>query len=302
MTHEEWLSERKKGIGGSDAAAIVGLSPYKSAFEVYADKLSLVPPKEDNEAMRQGRDLEEYVARRFCEETGKRVRRRNSMIKNPAYPFAFANVDRLIIGENAGLECKTAGSMSVKRYKGGEYPEEYYCQCMHYMAVTGYPVWYLAVLIYSTEFKVFEIKRDEEDIAALMKAEREFWENNVLAKNPPAPSGSDNDNEIINAVYPNANGESVSLIGFDKELARRAELDLLIKKMETEKRQIDQKIKLEMGEAERAECGKYDVVWTGCERRTLDTARLIEDFFSDRDLSDYIKTTRYRTFKIKEIK
>ena len=215
MTHEEWLSERKKGIGGSDAAAIVGLSPYKSAFEVYADKLSLVPPKEDNEAMRQGRDLEEYVARRFCEETGKRVRRRNSMIKNPAYPFAFANVDRLIIGENAGLECKTAGSMSVKRYKGGEYPEEYYCQCMHYMAVTGYPVWYLAVLIYSTEFKVFEIKRDEEDIAALMKAEREFWENNVLAKNPPAPSGSDNDNEIINAVYPNANGESVSLIGFD---------------------------------------------------------------------------------------
>ena len=298
MTHEEWLSERKKGIGGSDAAAIVGLSPYKSAFEVYADK----PPKEDNEAMRQGRDLEEYVARRFCEETGKRVRRRNSMIKNPAYPFAFANVDRLIIGENAGLECKTAGSMSVKRYKGGEYPEEYYCQCMHYMAVTGYPVWYLAVLIYSTEFKVFEIKRDEEDIAALMKAEREFWENNVLAKNPPAPSGSDNDNEIINAVYPNANGESVSLIGFDKELARRAELDLLIKKMETEKRQIDQKIKLEMGEAERAECGKYDVVWTGCERRTLDTARLIEDFFSDRDLSDYIKTTRYRTFKIKEIK
>ncbi len=252
--------------------------------------------------MRQGRDLEEYVARRFCEETGKRVRRRNSMIKNPAYPFAFANVDRLIIGENAGLECKTAGSMSVKRYKGGEYPEEYYCQCMHYMAVTGYPVWYLAVLIYSTEFKVFEIKRDEEDIAALMKAEREFWENNVLAKNPPAPSGSDNDNEIINAVYPNANGESVSLIGFDKELARRAELDLLIKKMETEKRQIDQKIKLEMGEAERAECGKYDVVWTGCERRTLDTARLIEDFFSDRDLSDYIKTTRYRTFKIKEIK
>lgn len=302
MTHEEWLSERKKGIGGSDAAAIVGLSPYKSVFEVYADKLSLVPPKEDNEAMRQGRDLEEYVARRFCEETGKRVRRRNSMIKNPAYPFAFANVDRLIIGENAGLECKTAGSMSVKRYKGGEYPEEYYCQCMHYMAVTGYPVWYLAVLIYSTEFKVFEIKRDEEDIAALMKAEREFWENNVLAKNPPAPSGSDNDNEIINAVYPNANGESVSLIGFDKELARRAELDLLIKKMETEKRQIDQKIKLEMDEAERAECGKYDVAWTGCERRTLDTARLIEDFFSDRDLSDYIKTTRYRTFKIKEIK
>ena len=173
---------------------------------------------------------------------------------------------------------------------------------MHYMAVTGYPVWYLAVLIYSTEFKVFEIKRDEEDIAALMEAERRFWEENVFAEKPPAPSGSDNDNEIINAVYPNAVGQEIKLVGLEADLKRRAELDAFIKKMETEKRQIDQKIKLQMGEAERAECGKYNASWMNCERRTLDIARLIEDFFPDRDLSEYIQATRYRTFKIKEIK
>lgn len=303
MTHDQWLAERRKSIGGSDAAAIVGLSPYKSAFDVYADKLDLIPPTEDNEAMRQGRDLEEYVARRFCKATDKRVRRCRSMIRNQIYPFAHANVDRLIVGEKAGLECKTTSSMNLRRYKNGEYPSEYYCQCMHYMAVTGYSKWYLAVLIYGKEFKVFEIERDEEEIDALMNAERDFWENHVLAKQPPIPSGTDDENETIGAFYPQADRDrdTVNLISSEALFARRAEINALLDKLMQEKQQIDQQIKLQIGEAPRAVCGNWRVTWRNAARQTLDTKRLIRDYFPNTDLSEYMNTTNYRVFKIMEV-
>ena len=84
MSHEEWLRYRKLGIGGSDAGSICGLNPYSSAIAVFQDKTQKeAGEKEDNEAMRQGRDLEEYVARRFMEETGKKVRRANARQRLP---------------------------------------------------------------------------------------------------------------------------------------------------------------------------------------------------------------------------
>ena len=89
MSREEWLDRRRKSIGGSDAAGIVGLSKWASPFSVWADKTGRAPEKEDTEAMRQGRDLEDYVAR-WMEETGKRVYRLPAMLYNPLYPFAHA--------------------------------------------------------------------------------------------------------------------------------------------------------------------------------------------------------------------
>ena len=107
MSREDWLTERRKSLGGSDVAGILGLNEYSSPYSVYADKLGLLPEKEDTEAMRIGRDLEDYVASRFTEKTGKKVRRENSIIRNPDYPYLHANVDRVVVGENAVLECKT---------------------------------------------------------------------------------------------------------------------------------------------------------------------------------------------------
>lgn len=128
---------KKKGIGGSDAAGIVGLNAYTTPYSIWVDKTGRIPPKEDNEAMRQGRDLEDYVAKRWEEKTDKKVRRCNYILRNTEYPFAHANIDRDVVGENAGLECKTTSLMNLKKFKNGSYPENYYVQCMHYMAVTG---------------------------------------------------------------------------------------------------------------------------------------------------------------------
>ena len=119
MEHKEWLENRRKGIGGSDAGSICGLNPYSSAIAVFQDKTQPLTEKPDNESMRQGRDLEEYVARRFMEETGKKVRRANAIFYKEEQPFMLANVDRLIVGENAGLECKTASAYSADKWKDG---------------------------------------------------------------------------------------------------------------------------------------------------------------------------------------
>ena len=139
MSHSQWLLERSKSIGGSDAAAIVGMSPWVTPYSLWCEKTGKTAPKEDNEAMRQGRDLEQYVADRWQEATGKKVRRLNAILKNAKYPWAHANIDREGVSENAGLECKTTSIMQLKKFKNGEYPEQYYAQCVHYMAVTDKP-------------------------------------------------------------------------------------------------------------------------------------------------------------------
>ena len=118
LSHEEWLEWRKKGIGGSDAGAVAGLNPWKSPVSVYMDKIGESKPTQDNERMRIGRDLEDYVARRFEEATGKKVRRNNFMMVHDDYNFMVANIDREIVGENALLECKTTGSYGKKGRTG----------------------------------------------------------------------------------------------------------------------------------------------------------------------------------------
>lgn len=132
------------GIGGSDAGAICGRNPYASLMSVYYDKTREDTADCDNESMRQGRDLEAYVAQRFKEATGKKVRRSNIMYQSEEYPFMLANVDRLVVGELAGLECKTASAYSADKWKDDNIPVHYQIQCHHYMAVTEAKAWYLA--------------------------------------------------------------------------------------------------------------------------------------------------------------
>ena len=137
MEHEEWLRLRKGGIGGSDAGAVCGLNPYRSPMAVYWEKTTDTLDLSDNEAMRQGRDLENYVAQRFTEETGKKVRRSNKMYWSETHPFMYADVDRLLVREDAGLECKTVSAYNAGKWENGAIPMHYLMQCIHYMVVTG---------------------------------------------------------------------------------------------------------------------------------------------------------------------
>ena len=162
MSRQEWLKLRKGGLGGSDAGAVCGLNPYASPMSVYKDKTSDEIEEKDNEAMRQGRDLEDYAARRFMEATGLKVRRSNVMYKNEKHPFMLADVDRLIVGHDAGLECKTASPYQEDAWKDGAIPPHYLLQCLHYMAVTGKKEWYLAVVILGKGFQYRKIVWDDD--------------------------------------------------------------------------------------------------------------------------------------------
>lgn len=269
MSREKWLEVRRGAIGGSDAAAIIGLNQYSSPYSVWADKTGRLPEKPDNEAMRLGRDLEEYVASRWREETGKKTKRVNAILYNKKIPFAHANVDRWVSGENAGLECKTTSIMNLKKFKGGEYPENYYVQCVHYMAVTGADRWYLAVLVLGKGFYHFTIERDEEEIAALLRQEESFWDC-VKTDTPPAVDGAPATSDALKTIYSGANGETIELFGRDELFRRYEELTEQKSEIDAEIEKIKQQLMSDLREAESATCGAWSVSWKRQTRKTFD--------------------------------
>lgn len=303
ISREDWLELRKDGIGGSDASSIIGVNPFSSPYRVWADKTDRLEPQPDNEAMRQGRDLEEYVAERFCEATGKKVKRSNYMFISDDHPFMLADVDRLIVGEKAGLECKTTSSLSLKQFKGGEFPITYYCQCLHYMIVTGFKKWYLAVLVLGRDFYTFEIPFDEEDAQALIEAEKDFWENYVLTDQEPEVYGEKATTETIKSIYDgvDVNKEPIELEDTETlidEFFRQSEIENTAKE---EKEKIKQKIQLKMGENSQGYTNSYRVFWKPYSRRNF-SEKLFQETYPGIDLTPFYKCAPYRKFEIKEKK
>lgn len=298
--HEEWLKLRHKYIGGSDAAAVVGMNAFVSPYALWAEKTNRLPGFEGNLATEVGTYLEEFVAQKFAEETGKKVRKCNLSWFNDQYPWAIANIDREIVGEDAGLEIKTTSELNLKKFKGGEYPGNYYCQCMHYMAVTGKQRWYLAVLIGNREFKWFTIERDEEEIKALMDAEEAF-KKLVDSDTPPNADGASSTADTLCALYPNSIDDAIGIGSFETELENYFRLKAQVKDLTQTIDGIENRIKAHLGECERGEGEKYKVSWKTQSRSTFDS-KLFAKEHPDVDLSAYYKTSSYRTFKATEKK
>ncbi len=300
LSHEEWLTLRQDGIGGSDAGAICGVNPYSSALNVYQQKTTDKIDENNTESIRIGHDLEDYVAKRFMEATGKRVRRSNFLYRSEAHPFMQANVDRLVIGEDAGLECKTANAFNADKWNDDMIPEHYQLQCQHYMAVTGLSYWYIAVVIMGVGFKWSRIDRDDELIESLIKIESDFWNCHVIPRVIPEPDGSKAYDELLDKYFHVSRKEStIPLIGFDKKLDRRKEITTLTDKLETEKKQIDQELKLYLQESEIAEGERYKVSWINYSSDRLDTKLLKQELPEVYD--KYCKTTTGRRFTVREI-
>lgn len=206
LEHDDWLEWRKKGIGGSDVAAICGLSRYRSPLAVYLDKMGEIPPLEDNPKMKAGRMLESVIADWFGEETGMKVMKQNAIFQHKIHPFMLANIDRWLPGQNAGLEIKNTGEYSKDDWSGTQAPTEYVLQCNHYMAVTGATRWYIAVLIGGWDFQWRIIERDETLIANLITIEEQFWNGHVTAKQPPAVNAQDT--SLLSQMYPESRAAS----------------------------------------------------------------------------------------------
>jgi putative phage-type endonuclease len=276
MDRESWLEIRRKGIGGSDVAAIAGLSKYKSPVAVYLEKTGQLQPEEAGEAAYWGNQLEDLVAKEFGQRTGLKVKRRNAILQHPEHTFMLANVDRLIVGLDVGLECKTASAYMKELWEGEEVPMQYLLQCQHYMAVTGYQAWYIAVLIGGNTFVHKRIERDDELIEQLIAIEKDFWENHVLAGIPPVLDGSEASEELLKKMHPMAEE------GTETELPLEA--DELLEQLDVAKKEakaaservseIENRLKAMLGDHEAGLARHYQVTWKNVTSRRIDSKAL----------------------------
>lgn len=261
LSREDWLEVRKNGIGGSDAAAAVGLSPYMSPLELWLIKTgrdaNLPKPNSDDttEPVYWGVLLEPIVAASYTKQTGNKVRRVNAVLRHPTIPFMLANVDREVVGNRDVqlLECKTAGEFGARLWRGGV-PEYVQLQVQHQLAVTGKSAADVAVLLCGQKLEVHRVARDDALIARLIELEAAFWRF-VETDTPPPPDGSESAERALRCLYPGAGGT----VDFkDDRRLSSAFADLVTVRADIEARQhieakLRQTIAQAMGEADRAE-------------------------------------------------
>lgn len=260
LPREEWLEVRKNGIGGSDAAAAVGLSPYMSPLELWLIKtgrdanLPRPDPGDTTEPVYWGTLLEPIVAASYTKQTGNRVRRVNAVLRHPTIPFMLANVDREVVGNRDVqlLECKTAGEFGARLWRDGV-PEYVQLQVQHQLAVTGKQTADVAVLLCGQKLNVHRLERDDGLIARLIELEAAFWRY-VETDTPPPADGSDSADRALRCLYPGADG-TVDFSG-DRTLSATF-ADLVAVRAEIETRQqvearLKQAIQQAMGEADQA--------------------------------------------------
>ena len=207
LTEIEFRERRKTGIGGSDVAAVLGLSPWKTPYQLWQEKTGKVEEKTDPKKemrFKLGHMLEPVIANLFMEETGYKVEVRNTMYRHREYDCLIANIDRYIVGQRSVLECKTSSAYAKNDWgeSGSDaVPQNYLLQVLHYMYVTGYsqePA-HLALLMGGSDYRHYIIQYDRE--LAEFAAERcvEFWEKHVLKDVPPPATVHDDLDDIYHA-------------------------------------------------------------------------------------------------------
>jgi putative phage-type endonuclease len=287
LGRDEWLAIRKKGIGSSDAAAAVGLNPYKSQLELWLEKtdkdqdLPKTDPNDESSPAYWGTLLEPIVAAHYTRRTGKRVRRINAVLQHPSEYWMLANIDREIMGDDSVqiLECKTAGLNGARLWRDGV-PEYVQLQVMHQLPVTGKQAADVAVLICGQELEIHRITRDERMIAQLIDLERAFWRCVELDQAPPV-DGSDSADRALRCLFPRDSGEHLDLTD-DREMSA-AFCDLLAVRQvmaDHVKREAElkQRIQQRMGEASGAVFEGGSVTWKRSrDGASFDLDRLLRD-------------------------
>ncbi len=289
LEREEWLKVRKQGIGSSDAAAAIGLNPYKSQLELWMEKTGRdreIPkpdPDDDTSPVFWGTVLEPIVAVQYGKKTGDKVRRINAVLQHPdpEMHWMLANLDREVTGnpEVQILECKTAGINGARLWKEGV-PEYVQVQVMHQLAVTGKQAADVAVLIAGQALEVFRIERDETMIAQLIELEKQFW-HYVETDTPPPADGSASADLALRSLFPRDNDEVLDLSD-DPELSQAYEELKQIRQeiAEQEKREssLKQKLQQAMGEASKAVFASGFVTWRKAKDSVrFNTAALLKD-------------------------
>ena len=284
LDRQQWLSVRKGGIGSSDAAAALGLCPYKSQLELWMEKTGRTPAEDAPPGMDDprywGTLLEPYVAVAYSQQTDRKVRKVNAVLQHPTFPYMLANIDREVVGcpDVQILECKTAGEWGSRLWRDGV-PEYVQLQVQHQLAVTNQQAADVAVLLCGQRLEIHRIERDEEVIARLMVLEARFWQYVTTDVAPPA-DGSESAGKALRQLYPGG-GNTLDFCEdrglsdtFAELVALKSELEARGKNAE----QLKQTLQQAMGDAARAVFATGEVSFKRAQDGTsLDTKRLAQD-------------------------
>lgn len=264
------IENRKEHVGGSDIGTIMGFNEFKSQYTLWAEKTGLIEPEniDDKEPVWWGTNTEELIAKRFCMKTGKRIRKSVYAYGIKEYPFIRCHIDRLVMCEKAGLECKSTDNWKYA-YESGEVPPSHYAQCQMYMACTGYKQWYLATHRGNGNFHINAIARNDEFIEQMLQAVEEFW---TLVQTSTAPEidGSESTTGTIAGMYSESNpeAETVNLDSVEDTLIALQELGNQQKNLKELQEKYRNEVKALMKDAEKGETSQFTVSWKADKRGT----------------------------------
>lgn len=324
QTRRAWLDARRHGIGGSDAAAILGIDPWKGPYSVYQSKVSPIGEKlaPINDAMYWGNTLESIVADEFAKRSGFAVWETKPLwqpgqtfplFRHHEYEWMTASLDRFVCskcdgpeehrkarhGADSFLECKTAREGQQTKWDTGV-PENYYAQVQHYLAVTGFAFCFVACLIGGSTYITHKVERNEKYIANLIQKEAEFWER-VQKRNPPPPDDSEATIALLNATEAEK-GKAIELepYGTFGVIHSLKEVKDSIATLEAQKRRLENELKHRLGEAELGFIdGRCVVTWKEQSRVSINGDKLWKEL---PDVAKkYAKISRFRVLRVQEI-
>jgi putative phage-type endonuclease len=272
------LRMRRKLITGTDAPAILGLSRWRSAYDVFAEKTGLADDSETTDAMDWGNRLEPLVRWRFEEVTGRQLQKPTAILRNPAEPWMGGHVDG--IDDEIVFEAKTA------RYADGwgesesdEFPVDYRVQLLHYLALTGRRRGELAVLIGGSDFRRYTIEPDEDLLRDLVDEERRWYLKHVVEGEPPPLDGSAAATRWLRRTHPSDSGEElVALPHQYAALAGVVAAERYFDEAKLSRELAHQLLMLTMGDASRLLAPGLRATWTTADRRTVDWRAMVEAY------------------------
>uniref|UniRef100_UPI004056FE00 YqaJ viral recombinase family nuclease n=1 Tax=Acetatifactor sp. TaxID=1872090 RepID=UPI004056FE00 len=326
LPRDDWLNYRRRGIGGSDVAAIMGVSPFRTARDIYYDKLgvAVVEPDDSNwVALEVGHLLEDLVAKIFSKKTGYRVYQFKKMFYHPVYHFMLADVDYFVElpdGTTAILEIKTTNYNAKDNWWMGEneiVPEYYEMQSRHYMAVMDVDRVFFCCLYGNTEEEVIirEVKRDGAIEAEMIYLEQEFWMENVCKQIQP-PYMEDGD-LVMDSVrkYGERADENAPSVTLDITLAaalaqymqlqeQKSRCDAESRKLESSMKRLRGQIVSVMGSSCKAVCQwdgqDYTVTYNPVRRLDVSKDNLLRLQLNHPEIYDeYVTVSEHRRFYVK---
>lgn len=278
---DAWLEVRRHGIGGSDVAAMMGLSPYRTPYETWAEKSGLIEPPDisDKPSVMWGNILEPVIGEHYKSlHPDRTVKRLNAVCRSKERPWAQASLDYEVKDPDLGwgiLEIKTAGARSADQWDEGV-PLYYLTQVTHYMSVTGRPFADVAVLIGGNDYREYRVMRDEDDIRAVDEAVDAFWKR-VENGDAPDVGGSVTESQALFRQF-GTGTDHIEDYGADPD---ELTLYLIAKQQRDAAEELlklrSNKLKQLIGEEKGFECDSGRVTWSRGVRTSFDSKRLKEE-------------------------